>query len=66
MSILSFFKNVFNTTKSVVETQVAPVAETVVETVKEEIVEIPEVVAEKIAEEAVIKPKKRYYKRKKK
>ena len=37
-----------------------------VEAVKEEIVEISDSVAEQIAEEAVAKPKRRYYKRKKK
>lgn len=62
MSILSFIKGLFTSPKKTILTEVAPI----VESVKEEIIEISDSVAEQIAEEAVAKPKKRYYKRKKK
>ena len=62
MSILSFIKGLFKRSKKAVLKEIEPI----VETVKEEIVEISDAVAEAIAEEAVAKPKKRYYKRKKK
>lgn len=62
MSILSFIKGLFKRSKKTVLKEIEPI----VETVKEEIVEISDAVAEAIAEEAVAKPKKRYYKRKKK
>jgi hypothetical protein len=62
MSILSFIKGLFTSPKKTILEEVQPI----VEAVKEEIVEISDSVAEQIAEEAVAKPKKRYYKRKKK
>jgi hypothetical protein len=62
MSIISFIKGLFKSSKTAVLKEVEPI----VETVKEEIIEISDAVAEAIAEEAVAKPKKRYYKRKKK
>ena len=62
MSIISFITGLFKCSKKTVAQEIEPV----VEAVKEEIVEISDAVAEAIAEEAVVKPKKRYYKRKKK
>lgn len=62
MSIISFIKGLFKSSKKAVAQEIEPI----VEAVKEEIVEISDAVAEAIAEEAVAKPKKRYYKRKKK
>jgi hypothetical protein len=62
MSILSFIKGLFISPKKTILEEVQPI----VEAVKEEIVEISDSVAEQIAEEAVAKPKRRYYKRKKK
>jgi hypothetical protein len=62
MSILSFIKGLFSSPKKTISKEIQPI----VEAVREEIVEISDAVAEQIAEEAVAKPKKRYYKRKKK
>lgn len=62
MSIVSFITGLFKRSKKAVAQEIEPI----VEAVKEEIVEISDAVAEAIAEEAVVKPKKRYYKRKKK
>jgi hypothetical protein len=63
MSIISFIKGLFKRSEKAIAKEIEPV----VEAIKEEIVEISDAVAEAIAEEAVApKPKKRYYKRKKK
>lgn len=63
MSIITFIKGLFKRSEKTITKKI----ETVVEAIKEDIVEISDAVAETIAEEAVApKPKKRYYKRKKK